>query len=166
MIAMLLPMIRLRALSMLAASIFLAGCGTPTYYAPGRTQAQFDAQAAACSEFAGSSINQQNLGQSGYMMGQSAGGGGAALGVGGLALALLEGGAHSFRFDECMRSGGYTKASPPVANVDDSYQRGQVSQLEDDGYKDEKNIVVERGYCNESADCIKGLSCSRNTCLR
>jgi hypothetical protein len=41
---------------------------------------------------------------------------------------------------------------------------GLISSKEDSMEDSTKYIVVEGGYCNETADCIRGLSCIKNEC--
>jgi|GEM_PF-5882453 len=113
----------------ISAGLFSFGCAsTPSYYFNGRTKAQFDARSAECANMAASNINQQNTNQGGYYMGQSAAGGGAALGLVGLAMVLLEGGLHDARFDECMRLGGFTKANPSIDAALEAFKSRNYSQ--------------------------------------
>jgi TPR repeat protein len=99
---------------MSAGLFFFLGCATtPKFYLNGLTKAQFDIRDAECANMAASNINQQNAHQGGYFIGQSAAaGGGAVLGLLGLGMLLVEDGVYDIRYEECMRSGGFTKVHP------------------------------------------------------
>ena len=63
-------------------------------------------------------------------------------------------------YNSCMTALGYQRIFVKRSSSDvDTHQ-----PLTDDGT--EKYIVVAGGYCNESADCVRGLACSNNKCVK
>jgi hypothetical protein len=158
--------------------VFLAGCG-PSYYwtKPGASNSDWNLDSAECRVFAAGAVPQsprQIQLSSGYRNSSIT----TCSGFGSSANCITTGGDYvpptyyaydtndSVRTDAvnvCMYRKGWQRVS------ENELQATSVNQNSSppDTYGDTSKYIVEvDGYCNETSDCVRGLACSNNKCIK
>lgn len=66
-------------------------------------------------------------------------------------------------YAKCLAMKGWERYE--VRNEERQAQAANFTEIEDT-QASEKYIVEEGGYCNETNDCVRGLSCANNSCIK